>query len=49
MYVKLAKSEERESIAEFGDTYRKYIAEVPAFFPRLDRFLGGRTTSGRAP
>lgn len=47
MYVKLARSEERESIAEFGDSYRKYMAEVPAFFPRVDRFFGGGTASGR--
>jgi protein-S-isoprenylcysteine O-methyltransferase Ste14 len=39
MYVKLARSEEREAIAEFGDTYRSYMAAVPAFLPRLDRLL----------
>jgi protein-S-isoprenylcysteine O-methyltransferase Ste14 len=27
MYVKLARSEEQAAIAEFGDAYRKYIAE----------------------
>jgi protein-S-isoprenylcysteine O-methyltransferase Ste14 len=35
MYVKLAKSEERAAIAEFGDAYRKYVAEVPGFIPRM--------------
>ena len=25
MYVKLARSEEREALAEFGDAYRKYM------------------------
>ena len=43
MYVKLALSEEREAIAEFGDTYRKYMNSVPAFFPRLARLLGQPT------
>ena len=40
MYVKLAKSEEREAIAEFGDAYTAYAANVPAFIPRLQRFFG---------
>lgn len=40
MYVKLAKSEERETIAEFGDAYTAYAANVPAFIPRLQRFFG---------
>jgi protein-S-isoprenylcysteine O-methyltransferase Ste14 len=35
MYVKLARSEEQAAIAEFGDAYRKYIAEVPGFIPRV--------------
>ena len=33
MYVRLARSEERESLAEFGDVYRVYMEEVPAFIP----------------
>ncbi len=40
MYVMLAKSEEREAIAEFGDTYTAYAANVPAFIPRRRRFFG---------
>ena len=28
------------AIAEFGDTYREYMARVPAFFPRLNRLVG---------
>ena len=44
MYVRLANSEEREAIAEFGDAYRKYMAEVPAFIPRLGRLFGQPTT-----
>ncbi|PZP18062.1 MAG: isoprenylcysteine carboxyl methyltransferase, partial [Sphingomonas hengshuiensis] len=27
--------EERESLGEFGDTYARYMREVPAFIPRL--------------
>lgn len=41
MYVKLAKAEEREAIAEFGDAYRNYMKEVPGFIPKL-----GGATSG---
>ena len=40
MYVKLARCEERDVIREFGETYRRYMVEVPAFFPRLNRLLG---------
>ncbi len=39
MYVKLAKSEEREAIAEFGDSYTAYAANVPPFIPRLQRLF----------
>lgn len=35
MYVRLAKREEREALAEFGDAYRAYMRKVPAFVPRL--------------
>ena len=34
MYVVLARHEEREAIAEFGDEYRAYARTVPAFAPR---------------
>jgi protein-S-isoprenylcysteine O-methyltransferase Ste14 len=34
MYARLARSEEREAIATFGDSYRRYATRVPAFFPR---------------
>ena len=40
MYVKLAKTEERDSIAEFGSTYTKYASEVPGFIPKLSRIFG---------
>ncbi|HEX2924249.1 MAG TPA: isoprenylcysteine carboxylmethyltransferase family protein [Chloroflexota bacterium] len=35
MYVKLARREEREVAAEFGDEYARYAAATPAFIPRL--------------
>ena len=35
MYVRLARAEEREAIAEFGDAYRNYMKEVPGFFPKI--------------
>ena len=35
MYARLAKAEEREAIVEFGDAYRDYMKEVPAFIPRF--------------
>ena len=33
MYVRLARSEEREALAEFGDEYKAYAKCVPSFFP----------------
>ena len=35
MYVRLARREERESLAEFGDEYARYAAATPAFIPRV--------------
>lgn len=35
MYVRLARREAREMANEFGDTYRRYAAATPAFFPNL--------------
>jgi protein-S-isoprenylcysteine O-methyltransferase Ste14 len=35
MYVRLARREERDAIAEFGDLYTRYANRTPAFFPRL--------------
>ncbi|VCJ27929.1 methyltransferase family protein [Burkholderia pseudomallei] len=43
MYSRLARSEERDSLAEFGETYRRYMDEVPAFIPRLRAHHGGPT------
>ena len=35
MYVRLARSEERKALGEFGDAYARYVARTPAFIPRL--------------
>jgi protein-S-isoprenylcysteine O-methyltransferase Ste14 len=37
MYLRLARREEREVEDEFGDTYRRYAAATPAFFPHLQQ------------
>ncbi len=40
MYMRLAKSEERDIEAEFGDAYRQYAAVTPRFIPRLGKTPG---------
>lgn len=35
MYVRLARREEQDALAEFGDMYRQYMVRTPAFFPRF--------------
>lgn len=35
MYVRLARTEEREVSTEFGDAYARYAAVTPAFFPHF--------------
>lgn len=35
MYVQLARREENEVLAEFGEEYRRYAEATPAFFPRF--------------
>lgn len=37
MYVRLARDEERDSIAAFGAKYRAYAEIVPAFIPAIGR------------
>ena len=37
MYVRLARHEERDARAEFGDAYTRYETNTPAFFPNLQR------------
>ncbi len=39
MYLRLARREESEAIAEFGEAYRGYMARVPGFLPSLSRLL----------
>lgn len=34
MYARLARREERDALAAFGDAYRDYMARTPAFIPR---------------
>ena len=46
MYVKLARDEEREALASFGDDYRRYMADVPGFIPHFSRLFGGSTQKG---
>lgn len=43
MYVLLARREEREVEAEFGDTYCHYAARTPAFVPQ---FRSGKSAGG---
>ena len=40
MYLRLARREERDVTAEFGDAYRRYAARTPAFIPRWNRLTG---------
>lgn len=42
MYVRLARSEERDALAEFGAAYERYMHDVPGFIPRLADVMGGR-------
>jgi protein-S-isoprenylcysteine O-methyltransferase Ste14 len=37
MYVRLARTEERDAMAEFGEGYARYAANTPGFIPRLGR------------
>ena len=37
MYSRLARREEQEVLAEFGEDYASYAKRTPAFFPRLGR------------
>ncbi|MEW5755864.1 MAG: isoprenylcysteine carboxylmethyltransferase family protein [Pseudomonadota bacterium] len=47
MYAHLAKSEEREMQAEFGEAYARYAASTPAFVPRFGSAPAGK--SGETP
>jgi protein-S-isoprenylcysteine O-methyltransferase Ste14 len=41
-YALLARREEAEMFAQFGDEYRRYRAAVPAFVPRIGGPAGPR-------
>jgi methanethiol S-methyltransferase len=41
MYWRLARREEREVEAQFGEAYRRYAEQVPAFIPRRHRLAKG--------
>jgi protein-S-isoprenylcysteine O-methyltransferase Ste14 len=45
MYLRLAKREEREVVESFGEEYRRYAAQVPAFIPRLSTFAGKKAST----
>ncbi len=45
MYVRLARIEEREVAAQWGEEYRRYCSRTPAFVPRLDSFSSARRSS----
>lgn len=40
MYVRLARSEERDSEAGFGEQWREYAARTPRFIPKRSRLVG---------
>jgi len=46
MYVRLARSEEQDATAEFGEAYRQYARSVPAYFPRWSKLLGTSSAAG---
>lgn len=43
MYTRLARIEERESLAQFGSDYERYMQDVPGFIPRLNGPKRGRS------
>jgi protein-S-isoprenylcysteine O-methyltransferase Ste14 len=50
MYARLARREEADMLAQFGEDYRRYAQRVPAFIPRLGpRSLAGPGHGGSEP
>ena len=43
-YVRLARSEERHMLQQFGEPYREYMQRVPAFFPPWNQWMTLITT-----
>jgi protein-S-isoprenylcysteine O-methyltransferase Ste14 len=35
VYRKMARLEERDTLAEFGEEYSRYMAKIPGFIPRF--------------
>jgi protein-S-isoprenylcysteine O-methyltransferase Ste14 len=48
-YVRLARSEERDAAAQFGDAWTAYAARVPGFIPRRRRPPAGTPPRPSAP
>ena len=46
MYLRLARHEEREALAVFGDAYARYMRHVPSFIPRLGRPVPATASGG---
>ena len=46
MYVRLARTEEKDTRAAFGDAYDRYAAVVPGFIPKLSQLFGQQSTGG---
>ncbi len=44
MYVRLARTEEREALSEFGAAYKRYMHDVPSFIPGI-----GSKSKGSVP
>jgi len=49
LYYLLARDEERRMVAQFGDSYRKYIARTGMFVPRLVERIARKTPFPRYP
>lgn len=47
-YTRLARAEERDALAHFGQEYRRYMEVTPAFLPRRRRGLVAKQSSGSA-
>jgi protein-S-isoprenylcysteine O-methyltransferase Ste14 len=45
MYVHLARREECDAIAEFGEQYVRYASKTPAFFPCLSSSATEKATT----
>jgi protein-S-isoprenylcysteine O-methyltransferase Ste14 len=45
MYVHLARREEYDAIAEFGEQYVRYASKTPAFFPCLSSSATEKATT----